>query len=161
MLDPSTILFIHGSGGDKSQTYKACILRGIFPGMITPDFSGDVTQRMAQLEDILGRKKGWNLIGSSLGGLMAALYTTKHPSRVRKLILLAPALVLPEFADHLPDPIDVPTMIIHGTRDEIVPLKSVRDLAQKVFTNFHYLIVEDDHRLHITAEAVDWRALLA
>jgi predicted esterase YcpF (UPF0227 family) len=72
MIDATHILYIHGSSGDKSQTYKARILRGIFPGMLIPDFDGDLPERMEQLEAILGTETGWRLVGSSLGGLMAA-----------------------------------------------------------------------------------------
>jgi hypothetical protein len=34
-------------------------------------------------------------------------------------------------------------------------------LAEKVFANLTYLIVDDDHRLHKTAEELDWKAILA
>jgi len=154
------IVFIHGSGGDKSQTYKARILRGLFPGMLTPDFDGDLSERMVQLKGILGNETGWTLIGSSLGGLMAALFATQAPCQVRKLVLLAPALTFPEFAGNLPAPIAVPTIVVHGTRDELLPLEAGRTLAEKVFTSLTYLVVDDDHRLHKTAETLDWKSLL-
>jgi pimeloyl-ACP methyl ester carboxylesterase len=156
----SQMIFIHGSSGDKSQTYKARILRRLFPGMVTPDFTGSLSERMAQLEAILGDQTGWTIIGSSLGGLMAALFATQAPGQVQKLVLLAPVLTLPEFADHLPDPISVPTIVVHGTRDELLPLEAGRSLAEKVFTNLTYLVVNDDHRLHKTAEQMDWQTLL-
>jgi len=159
-MDNSRILFIHGSSGDKSQTYKARLLRSIFPGMVTPDFNGELPERMMQLEEIIGIQTGWTLVGSSLGGLMATLYATRHPGQVGKLVLLAPALILPEFANALPASIDIPTIIIHGTHDELLPLKEGRALAEKVFTNLTYIIVDDDHRLHKTAETLDWTALL-
>jgi pimeloyl-ACP methyl ester carboxylesterase len=160
-MDPSRILFIHGSSGDKSQTYKARLLRGIFPGMLTPDFDGDLSERMKQLEAMLGAETGWTLVGSSLGGLMAALFATQHPGQVRRLVLLAPALTLPDFAGHLPNPVPVPTIVVHGTRDALLPLKKGRSLAEKVFTNLTYIVVDDDHRLHKTAEELDWKKLLA
>lgn len=159
MIDATSILFIHGSDS-SGQTYKARILRGIFPGMLTPDFEGELPERMEQLEAILGTKTGWTLIGSSLGGLMAALFTLQHPAQVRKLVLLAPALTLPEFIRNLDSQIYVPAIIIQGTRDEIVPLAPTRKLAEKVFLNLRYIVVDDDHRLHKTAEEVDWKNLL-
>ena len=91
---------------------------------------------------------------------MAALFATHHPSQVRKLILLAPALMLSEFAEHLPKPIDVPAIIIHGRQDEIVPIAVNRPLAEKVFRNLEYRIVDDDHRLHQTANELDWETLV-
>jgi pimeloyl-ACP methyl ester carboxylesterase len=160
MIDATHILFIHGSGGDKSQTYKARILRGIFPGMLTPDFDGDLQDRMKQLERILGIETGWTLVGSSLGGLMAALFATQHPGQVRKLVLLAPALTLPGFTRSLNSQIPIPTTIIQGTQDALIPLEPTRRLAEKVFTDLSYIVVDDDHRLHKTAQELDWKKLL-
>jgi len=159
MIDASRLIFIHGSESN-SQTYKATLLRGLFPGMLTLDFTGSLSERMAQLETILGARTGWTIIGSSLGGLMAALFATQAPGQVRKLALLAPALTLPEFAEIPPASIDVPTLIIQGTRDELIPLEASRGIAEKVFTNLTYLVVDDDHRLHKTAEEMDWQTLL-
>ena len=159
MIDASRLIFIHGSESN-SQTYKATLLRGLFPGMVTPDFTGSLSERMAQLEAILGAQTGWTIIGSSLGGLMAALFATQAPGQVRKLALLAPALALPEFAEIPPASIDVPTLIIQGTRDELIPLEAAQGIAEKVFTNLTYLVVDDDHRLHKTAEEMDWQTLL-
>ena len=159
-MDNKHIIFIHGSDS-SGQTYKATLLRGLFPGMLTPDFTGPLTERMTQLEDILGNQTGWTIVGSSLGGLMAALFATQHPGQVRKLVLLAPALTLPEFTEHLPLPIAVPTVVVHGTRDELLPLDKGRKLAETVFTDLTYIVVEDDHRLHETAEEMDWGKILA
>jgi pimeloyl-ACP methyl ester carboxylesterase len=159
-MNRSHIIFIHGSSGDKSQTYKARLLRGLFPGIVTPDFDGDLPTRMVQLRAILGNETGWILIGSSLGGLMAALFAAQAPSQVRKLVLLAPALNFPEFAVIPPASIDIPTVIIQGTQDELIAIPAARELAEKVFTHLTYLVVEDNHRLHKTAEELDWKSLL-
>jgi hypothetical protein len=34
-------------------------------------------------------------------------------------------------------------------------------LAEKVFLNLNYIVVDDDHRLHKTAQELDWKNLLA
>jgi pimeloyl-ACP methyl ester carboxylesterase len=159
-MDNSAIIFIHGSSGDKSQTYKARLLREKFPGMLTPDFDGDLQARMGQLRTIIGIRSDWRLIGSSLGGLMAALFTVESPSQVKKLIMLAPALVFPEFRTLKSNPISVPTVLIHGRQDELLPLKEVRALAEMQFSNLEVIEVEDDHRLHHAAENLDWKAVL-
>jgi pimeloyl-ACP methyl ester carboxylesterase len=159
-MDNSHIVFIHGSSGDKSQTYKAQLLRGLFPGMVTPDFDGDLPTRMTQLKGILGKETGWILIGSSLGGLMAALFAYKSPKQVQKLVLLAPAVSLFEFVEIPPGSIDIPTIIIQGTQDELIRLPAARELAEKVFTHLTYLVVDDDHRLHETARKIDWKSML-
>jgi predicted esterase YcpF (UPF0227 family) len=159
MLDPSRILYIHGSDS-SSQTYKATLLHDIFPGMLIPDFTGGLPERMERLKTILGAETGWTLVGSSLGGLMAALFAMNHPDQVRKLILLAPALTLPGFTKSLSSQISIPTIIIQGNRDEFIPLGPTRKLAEKIFTHLTYIPVDDNHRLHKTAEELDWKKLL-
>jgi pimeloyl-ACP methyl ester carboxylesterase len=115
---------------------------------------------MQALQAILGRRAGWTLIGSSLGGLMAALFTCQHPAQVRKLVLLAPALILPEFSTEPPAPVDVPTVVYHGSRDNVVPLEPTRRLAEQVFRKLVFHVVDDEHRLFKTMQAVDWKAVV-
>lgn len=157
---PGKTIFLHGLESN-SQTYKAGLIRRSVPDLIVPDFTGSLWERMQALYPILGDERDWNIIGSSFGGLMGAIFTCQHPNQVRKLVLLAPALMLPEFASFLDiQPVTVPTTVIHGTADDVVPLEEVRQIAQKVFVNLTYHIVDDDHRLHKTAEQLDWEALL-
>lgn len=159
MLDLKRLIYLHGLDSN-SQTYKAAIIRALYPDLITPDFTGSLDERMEQLYPILGNASNWTLIGSSYGGLMAALFATQHPDQVHRLILLAPALMLPEFAQALPEPVDVPTVIIHGRQDTVVPLNQITPLAEKVFRYLTYHIVEDDHRLHQTAQELNWKSFI-
>jgi pimeloyl-ACP methyl ester carboxylesterase len=159
VLDPKRIIYLHGLDSN-SQTHKAGIIRAFFPDMIVPDFTGSLEERMTQLYPILGGASNWTLIGSSFGGLMAALFSAQHPNQVRRLLLLAPALMLPEFAQNPPKPITVPTVIIHGRQDTIVPLGQITPLAGKAFRYLTYHIVDDDHRLHQTAETLDWKSFI-
>jgi pimeloyl-ACP methyl ester carboxylesterase len=158
-LDPTQILFIHGLEG-SSQGDKAILLRGLFPGMLTPDFRGPLDERMQTLLAILGQRSGWTLIGSSLGGLMAALFTCQHPAQVRKLILLAPALILPEFSTTPFAPVDVPTVVYHGRRDTVVPIEPTRRLAEQVFRKLDFHVVDDEHRLFKTMQEIDWKKIV-
>ena len=158
MRTPKKIIFIHGLES-SSQAVKAQLLREIFPQILTPEFRGSLAERMAVLEPILDRASGWTIIGSSFGGLMGALYTCRNPQQVNKLILLAPALIWPDFARNPPDPVDVPVVIYHGKDDPAVPLEPVKQLAEQVFTNLTFNVVDDDHGLHKTASGIDWRAL--
>lgn len=160
-MDTSRLIYLHGLESD-SNSGKARQFREWFPGMLTPDFKGSFEERMTQLEPILAAKEDWTLIGSSFGGLMGTVYTCRHPTRVRKLVLLAPALLRDPFGSFLDlEPVSVPTIIIHGTLDIVVPPGPVREVAQRLFTNLTYHIVEDDHRLHKTAQEMDWRTILA
>lgn len=159
MIEPSHLIFLHGLEG-TSQGEKAVLLRGLFPGMLIPDFRGDLEARMQSLYTILGEEAGWTIIGSSFGGLMGALFTCQHPAQVRKLVLMAPALIWPDFANEPPAAVDVPTIIYHGKGDQIVPLIPVRQLAERVFRNLAFNIVDDDHGLYKTAHEIDWKEIL-
>ena len=160
MLDNNRLIYIHGSDSD-SNSGKARQFREWFPGMLTPDFTGSFNERMGQLYSILGDKTDWTLIGSSYGGLMSTVFTLDHPDQVRKQILLAPALMLDPIASRSQAAsVSVPTILIHGTLDTVVPLEPVRQTVQKLFTNVKYYVVVDDHRLHKTVHELDWNSIL-
>jgi len=59
-----------------------------------------------------------------------------------------------------PGPIPVPTILIHGTQDGVVPLEPVREIAERLFSNLTFYSVDDDHRLHRTANELDWNMIL-
>jgi len=153
-------IYIHGLQSN-SQSKKARRFAQLFPGIEIPDFVGSFQERMNYLYPILGNEFDWTIIGSSYGGLMGAVFTCKHPEQVRKLVLLAPALLLPEFASQHFIPIDNPVVLVHGAADELMPPIQVRELAAEVFTNLEYIAVEDDHKLHNALEELDWKAILA
>jgi len=160
-MDTNRLLYLHGLES-TSNSGKARLFREWFPGMHTPDFTGSFDERIRQLRPIISDTTNWTIIGSSFGGLMGAVFTINHPTQVRKLILLAPALMLDPFASQLDrQSVSVPTIVIHGTLDIVVPLEAVRVIAQKFFTDLTYHIVEDDHRLHKTVHELDWKAILA
>ena len=160
MLDNSRLIYLHGSESD-SNSGKARLFREWFPGMLTPDFTGSFAERMAQLRAILEDVAGWTLIGSSYGGLMGTIFTLDHEPQVRKLILLAPALMLDPLASLLdPKPVSVPTIIIHGTLDNVVPPDPVREIAQRLFIDLTYISVDDGHRLSKAVHELDWKAIL-
>ena len=159
MIDASRLIYLHGSKSD-SNSGKARQFQEWFPGMLTPDFTGSFNERMGQLYSILGDKTDWTLIGSSYGGLMSTVFTLDHPDQVRKQILLAPALI-PNLIASLSQPasVSVPTILIHGTLDTVVPLEPVRQTVQKLFTNVKYYVVVDDHRLHKIVHELDWKSI--
>lgn len=159
-MDNTRIIYLHGLES-TSQSGKARQFAEKFPGMVTPDFTGEFEERMAQLRPILGRKKNWTIIGSSFGGLMGTVFACKHPTQVRKLILLAPALLRDPFASYLDlEPVSVPTIIIHGAEDDVVPLEPAREVAEKLFTNLQYIVVDDGHRLRKAFKELDWNEIV-
>jgi hypothetical protein len=145
----------------SSQGTKARHLRNIFPELVCPDFVGTLDERMEKLEGIMSAGDGWKAIGSSLGGLMGAMYTCANPDRVEKLVMLGPALTWPDFKSDLPDPVSLPAVIYHGKHDTIIPLDEMCEVAEMLFTNLILKVVDDDHSLHNTIISIDWRALLA
>ncbi len=159
-MDNSKVIYLHGLES-TSQSGKARQFAQLFPGMITPDFTGSFDERMEQLTPILGDSKDWTIIGSSYGGAMGGVFTCKHPGQVRKLILLAPALMLPEFTSEQFSKIDVPTVLIHGMQDDVVLPEPVKVIAQDIFTNLKYISVDDGHRLHKAFEELNWKEILA
>lgn len=147
--------FLHGLES-SSQGDKARLLAPL--GVVAPDFRGTLQERMAQLQPHLADGQPCVLIGSSFGGLMAALWTLQAPEQVQRLILLAPALHRPDFRPV--HPVSVPTLLIHGRQDTVVPPAPVETAARQAFSRLTVWSVDDDHRLKKTSQALNWRALL-
>lgn len=153
-------IFIHGLESSNQGT-KAVYFRQKFPDMIVPNFSGNLQERMEQLNDILSEKSGIGLVGSSFGGLMASIFAMENESRSDRLILLAPALNLLEFADHRKGQISLPVRIYHGIHDAVIPIEAIEGVARKAFRNLIFQRVDDDHFLHNTFKTIDWDSLLS
>ncbi len=92
---------------------------------------------------------------------MGGVFTCSHPDQVKKLILLAPALMLPEFTDENFSMVDVPTVLIHGKQDDVVRPAPVKLIAEKMFSNLKYIAVEDGHRLHKAFEELNWEEIIS
>lgn len=154
-----TRVFIHGlessSQGDKGRYF-----REHYPDMIIGDYSGPLRERMQTLYRQLDGKTDLILVGSSYGGLMAAIFACEQETRVRKLVLLAPALSLPDFEPYLSRRLSIPTAVFHGSGDDVVPPEPVRKIAEQVFLSLTYHRVDDDHSLHGTFTTMDWDSLL-
>ncbi len=154
-----TRIFIHGLDS-SSQGTKATFFRAKYPEMIIEDFSGNLADKMNQLEKLLAAKQQLIITGSSYGGLMAALYAFDHPQRIRKLILLAPALTLPEFNPGRSLTLNKPVLIYHGSQDELIPGQELAAIARRHFSQLDFNLVDDDHSLHKTFRQLNWDSLL-
>jgi uncharacterized protein len=92
------IFYLHGFASGP-QSSKAQFFRGYFPTLEIPDLTeGDfehstLTQQLRYLDSLVGSEPS-ALIGSSMGGYLAALFAARHPERVTKLVLMAPAFGL-------------------------------------------------------------------
>jgi len=152
-------VFIHGLES-TSQGAKGQYFRARYPDMMIGDYEGPLENRMAKLGRELDGKKNLILVGSSFGGLMAAIHTCKYPETVQRLILLAPALSLPDFEPCAGCAVKTPVIVFHGLGDDVVPFPAVRTIARRVFTNLEYHLVDDDHSLHETFPGMPWNELL-
>ena len=100
------------------------------------------------------------VVGSSLGGLTAVLYAMSHPEMVRGMLLLAPAVGAKDqdfftkeqqqILDSLYIPPAIPTVVIAGLRDELIPVTAIRRLIGRSpdQEQIELLEVDDDHNLH-------------
>ena len=153
-----TRVFIHGLDSSSRGT-KGTFFRERYPEMIVEDFSGPLEQRMARLEQSLAAKSRLILVGSSYGGLMAALFAFRNENRTVKLILLAPALDHGDFRPY-EAPLEMPVTLYHGRQDLVVPPEPTRRIAKRLFRNPEIHLVDDDHDLHLVFPTLDWDALL-
>ncbi len=136
----------------------------------------------------------WRLLGSSMGGYLAARWAELHPDRVDRLVLLCPGFdlvrrwpamlgadamarwraegthpfpdasgvptpvawtLVEEAALHPPYPeVPCPTLIVHGTRDEVVPIESSRADAP-TRRNGELGEVDDDHGLVSSLDRIE------
>jgi pimeloyl-ACP methyl ester carboxylesterase len=152
-------MFIHGLESNNQGT-KAVYFRKNFPDMLTPNFPGSLDERMADLRALLSGESDIILVGSSFGGLMASIFVMENEPRVKRLVLLAPAVNLMEFSPYRNRKIQVPVHIYHGRQDEVIPLEDVQSVARQVFSDLTFHSVDDDHYLHKTFEKIDWDTLL-
>jgi pimeloyl-ACP methyl ester carboxylesterase len=158
-MTKTTPVFIHGLEG-SSRGRKALFFKERYPHMLIEDFTGTFGERMEKLNGLLGEEEALVLVGSSYGGLMAAVYAFDHPDRVKKLVLLAPALAFEQFDIDIRGQVDLPVVIYHGSNDQVLPLSLVRENADRVFENLVFNVVDDDHVLSRTFEFLDWDNLL-
>lgn len=81
------------------QMAEAFAARGLVlerPDLNQPDFAHlTLTGALAAVEAMTaGSPERWCLLGSSMGGAIAALFAHRHPERVHKLVLLCPGFDL-------------------------------------------------------------------
>lgn len=154
----NTLVFIHGLESTAQGT-KGQFFCNNFPQMIVENYTGDFAARMRKLRSLLDDKTDLIIVGSSYGGLMAVQYAIENEHRMKKLVLLAPALNLSDFTPPA-RVLKVPVVLYHGSDDDIVDPKKVKDIASRYFAALEYHLVPDGHVLHETFPLLDWKNLL-
>ena len=145
----NTVVFSHGkeSGpwGAKIAA-MAPVVRDLSLSAESVDYRGmdDPGERVQKLiavgQDL---KAPLILVGSSMGGHVSAAAASRLP--VRGLFLLAPAFYMPGFEQYTPQDVAVPTAIVHGWHDAIVPVDNSIRWAREHQAALH--ILDSDHRL--------------
>ncbi len=156
MTLPSQVCFSHGQESGPWGTKirgMADTSRSLGWDVASLDYQGvtDPLDRVTQLRahcEILDQAPV--LVGSSMGGFVSLAAAAQFP--VRGIFLLAPALYLPGYAEHLPVPPDCPTQIIHGWHDEVVPWAS--SVRWGEHSRARVLLLDGDHRLTDNLSAI-------
>ena len=155
----ATRIFLHGLDSSGSGT-KGTYFSKRYPDMLRPDFDGTLQERMEQLSHLIFGSSDLIAVGSSFGGLMAARLAIERPDRLKRLILLAPALNFHEYRTPR-QKVDTETLAVIGKNDDVTPPDIVVPAAEATFSNLQITVVEDDHLLHNTFQNLDWESLLA
>ena len=83
------------------------------------------------------------LAGSSMGGHVAT--AAAGPLKAAGLFVLAPAYYMPGYEDLTPGPPGMPFCIVHGWRDDVVPVENSIRFAKSCSAELHLL--DGGHRL--------------
>jgi pimeloyl-ACP methyl ester carboxylesterase len=152
----NTVVFSHGkeSGPWGSKiTRMAAVVRDLNLGVESVDYRG-IDDPAARVEKLLGVGREiagpMVLVGSSMGGHVSAAAATRLQAAA--LFLLAPAFYMPGFEQYTPQDVAVPTAIVHGWHDDIVPVDSSIRWARKHRATLHLL--DSNHRLEDQIDAI-------
>ncbi len=152
-------IFLHGLDSSGYGT-KGRYFSEHYPDMARPDFDGTLNQRMEQLKKIVIPMDELVIVGSSFGGLMGACLCQQLPEKVKRLIMLAPALNFPEYQP--PEgKIATESILVIGKKDTVTPAEVVIPAARATFSQLKIQLVDDDHLLHTYFYTMDWQSLLA
>ncbi|WP_266170085.1 alpha/beta hydrolase [Dyella subtropica] len=113
--------------------------------------AGSVAPRIARLRAAIGALDAPPvLVGSSMGAFVSGLASLEQP--VAGLFLLATPAAIPGYEVAFDLRLDVPTVLIHGWRDELCPLDDMYEFAGR--RQLPLLILDDDHRLGASVDAI-------
>lgn len=185
------IIYLHGFASSP-QSSKAQYFAERIPDLIIPDLNQNdfghltISRQIKQIQPLLTEPS--YVIGSSLGGLTAAILAEQFPEIIKKIVLLAPAFkftqnwhsllgeatikkweietylptfhysyqqTIPLHYDFICDAEQysncnfvntVPTLILHGISDEVIPITVSEEYAQhKPWVKF--ISLASDHSL--------------
>ena len=154
----TTVVFSHGqeSGpwGTKIRA-MAELARGLGCAVDSIDYQGiaDPTARVEKLVAECGDiDDALILVGSSMGGHVA----TAAAARLGAvgLFVVAPAYYMPGYEDLTPAAPDLPIGIVHGWRDDVVPVENSVRFAASCNAELH--VLDGDHRLTENIDEINY-----
>ena len=145
-----------GPGSTKIQAMKSVAEK--YPGVVAEAVdhrsSKDPQTRLKQMQaamERVGADPGRTvLVGSSMGGWVCAQASQLTP--VLGCFLLAPALALAGYPQSRPQISATFSQIIHGWKDDVVPVMPVLELAQQ--QRISTLVLNDGHRLENSVQRI-------
>lgn len=152
------VIFSHGqeSGpwGTKIRA-MAELVRGMGCEADSIDYQG-IADPMERVEKLVAECSGIAdtlvLVGSSMGGHVATAAAERLGAA--GLFVLAPAYYMPGYEDLTPTPPDLPIAIVHGWRDDVVPVENSIRFAQACNAELH--VLNGDHRLTENIDEINY-----
>ena len=92
------------------------------------------------------------LVGSSMGGHVAT--AAANELNAAGLFVLAPAYYMPGYEELTPAPPAIPTCIVHGWRDDVVPVANSIRYAEACRATLH--VLDGDHRLTANIDEINY-----
>ncbi len=145
----TTVIFSHGqeSGpwGTKIKA-MAAIVKELGCSADSIDYRGiaDPAERVGKLlAECEGIDDTLILVGSSMGGHVATAAADKV--NAAGLFVLAPAFYMEGYEELTPPPPGMPVCIVHGWRDDVVPVDNSIRFARECNAELH--LIDGDHRL--------------
>ena len=145
----TTVIFSHGqeSGpwGTKIRAMSKCVTNmGCKSDSIDYQGIADPTDRVRKLQqDCAHIQDRLILVGSSMGGHVAT--AAAESLGAAGLFVLAPAYYVNGYEQLTPEPPPIPTCIVHGWHDDIVPVENSIRFASIRAATLH--LVDGGHRL--------------
>ena len=151
------LIWAHGLWGSPNGS-KVTAIRESGIEVNSPDFNNmELDERVDILNELVSKEEVV-LAGSSYGGLACALVAQQQPKQIKGMLLLAPALHLPEAPNNVPEnliaPENIPVIIIHSTTDDIVPISASKDYLERSKENVKLIEVDDNHILENSIELI-------
>ena len=154
----TTVIFSHGqeSGpwGTKIRAMAELVRdNGCVADSIDYQGIADPTERVQKLVTEAGDiDDALVLVGSSMGGHVAT--AAAESLGAAGLFVLAPAYFMPGYEDLTPTPPGMPVSIVHGWRDDVVPVENSIRFGQSCNATLH--ILDGDHRLTENIDEINY-----